>query len=231
MGVATTLASRSVICPIGGESFQALRLLSFLSVGMYLDHSSSGMELLRQKAYARPPEKLPRTIAGVPPPLPRCPGNGFVMYKEKFTQNELIRLKAFVETKQYRALYPRHSDYFVAAKLMEHVNADPREIAGTLLQATWEAKDDKQYADYACAALRAYNRSLERSYVDLKQWIFDQLIAGEMERRLSQFGAAKKRFTALIEFEAIRWWYERDIALLQIKLIDARDSERHLMPN
>jgi hypothetical protein len=45
--------------------------------------------------------------------------------------------------------------------------------------------------------LEAYNEALKGEYADRKQWLSDQLVAGELERRLRQFDKAQARFTTL----------------------------------
>ena len=52
-----------------------------------------------------------------PRPLPTCPKDGFVVFKEQFTAEEQDRLRAIVASKEYQSLRATESDYYVAAWL------------------------------------------------------------------------------------------------------------------
>ncbi|MBP7370537.1 MAG: hypothetical protein KA902_03775, partial [Arenimonas sp.] len=115
---AMTEYKSDLICPIGGEKFEAVLAGSGTSFGNYLD----------LKPYGPTP---------APWPIAKCPSNGFVIFKNSFTPTEREKLKSFVETEQYQLLQKKYSNYYLAAKLKENLGVAKREIAHTLLQATW----------------------------------------------------------------------------------------------
>lgn len=141
-------------CPIGGETFSSLAQLSGYQMGSFLDLKPYGM-------------------LSAPSPLPRCPSNGLVMYKYKFTQEELARLEGYVLSEEYQDLRKIHTNYYLVSRLKKYLGAPQlglshlqNEIAFTLLQATWEAKPGEQYRQYALEALDIYKSMLQSRYPD-----------------------------------------------------------------
>src|SRR5262245_40618932 len=70
---ATTFGDEEFTCPIGGQTFTATVFSSTFSVGQRLDLKPIGGPLLSML-------------------LPVCPDNGFVMYKMKFSDEEVRTL-------------------------------------------------------------------------------------------------------------------------------------------
>lgn len=208
---AMTLHNTELTCPIGGEKFEAVLAGSGTSFGKYLD----------LKPYGPMP---------APWPIAKCPGNGFVMFKDSFTASELKELESFVKTAQYQAMQERFSNYYLAAKLSEQINVKKRDLAYTLLYATWEADNDSEYRKYALEALTAFKQALMLKYNDQKNWSTDQLIAGELERRTGDFSASKKRFTELSEKPEFQTGIELEIVKLQLSLIDSKNSNPEKIP-
>jgi hypothetical protein len=146
---------------------------------------------------------------GQPTPAPwpsaRRPGNGFVMFSSKET------------------------NYYLAARLMTAIAVPRRRVAYALVQASWEARVPEQHRRYIEEALAEYKVSLE-SEVDPEHWINDQLLAGELERRLGQFDTASSRFTALLADPRTMKEIHIRIARFQLELIARRDSRSQLVP-
>ena len=206
---AHTVFETDLVCPIGGQTFKAVLAGSGTSFGKFLDLKPYG------------------PIAA-PWPLAKCPDNGFVIFKETFTDAELERLTAFVASPAYREMKDVHSPYYLAAALQQEIGAAPERVAFTLLQATWEAGDER-YHSYAAAALDAYVRLLDAAPGDDRQRLTHRLIAGELERRLGHFDAAARRFQALQD-EATLPPFIRSVIALQQKLIAARNASQQPMP-
>jgi len=207
---ASTFYQTEIVCPIGGETFTTTLAGSGYTSGRFLD----------LKPFGPTP---------APWPLAKCPSNGFVLYRSKFTDAELGRLREFVESPQYQELKSLHSNYYLAAVLQRHLEEPPSRIASTLLQATWEARGN-QYQLYASEALDLYKTLLSEPYADKKKWLTDQLIAGELERRLERFDDAHKRFSELkdgLPNDA----FELEIVDLKIKLISERKSNQQRIPS
>ena len=114
---ATRLGEIEILCPIDGKRFKALTAFSGFQFG-------AGLDL------------MPLGPTPAPWPLAKCPGNGFVIYKEKFSPKETDRLKTIVRSAEYRALTKVHTTYFLAAQLQSTMGEPAYIIANTLLRAT-----------------------------------------------------------------------------------------------
>ncbi len=203
---AGTFAEVSVVCPLDGEKFKTFLAMSGMQVGIYLDLKPVG------------------PIAA-PWPIAKCPTSGFVIYKESFSAREITKLRSYVATSDYQALQRTQTNYYLAAKLQGFLNVPHREVTSTLLRATWEAQPGGQYATYAAEALDAYKLVLQKPYTDQKQWVIDQLVAGELERRLGKFDEAKARFFALASNKKLSDTTSRAIVELQLKLVAERNTQ------
>lgn len=208
---ALTFREREFTCPIDGEKFRTSLAASGTSYGRFLDLKPFGP-------------------TAAPWPLAKCPSTGFVLYKETFSEGEIARLREYVGSDEYKGLKSDHSSYYLAAKLRTHLGEKPNQLAYMLLQATWEAKSGEQYRQYAAAALEAYKLALAEPYADQQRWISDQLVAGELERRLEQFDSSKSRFVSLAERDELKTGVLRDIVELQLQLIEAKDSSSKMIP-
>lgn len=209
---AMTFSEVEVTCPLGGEVFTATLARSGTKFGTFLDFRPYG------------------PIAS-PTPLAKCPANGFVVYKEKFTDDELRQLTPYVESEDYQSLQEKQTNYYLAAKLQSFLKeTSKQQIARTLLQATWEVESREQYLSYANEALATFKLALKEDYAKKNEWLTDQLIAGELERRLGQFAEAKKRFLMLSDREKVGSGTVHNMIQLQLQLIEAKDSEPNLIP-
>ena len=103
-------------------------------------------------------------------------------------------------------------------------------IAYAFLQATWEARSPDQYARYARVALRQYRYILAKPEHDDMKWPTQQIIAGELERRLGLFDKARTRFAKLKELDQFKQGVFPDIVELQLRLIDEKNTGSHRIP-
>lgn len=202
---ALRLVMTEVTCPLDGTTVRYAKAISGTSFGTYLDLEPYGM-------------------VAAPLPLPKCAGNGFVMYKDKFSDEEIARIRTYVNSPEYQALQKAHRSYYLAAHLQRVLNESPRLVAVTLLQATWQGRAGDEYTRYATEALEAYQQVLALPATDAKQWFTDQLVAGELERRLGKFDDAKARFRVLLRHAEIDRGIHRKVVELQLKLIEAKDQ-------
>ena len=138
---AATTRQEEQTCPIDGEKFTATLATSGYMRGRFLDGKPYGSIL-------------------APPPIPKCPTSGFVVYKRTFTEDELTRLRAFVATPAYRAAAAQETTHYLLALLLEHMGAPKRSIAYARLLSTWQAADGEQYRRYAGEALEAHKAAL-----------------------------------------------------------------------
>ena len=89
--VATTLTTEERICPLGGQRFTVDVLMSFSTFGKRLDLKTDG-------TYGTDPFRLVV-----------CP-NGFVDYKENYSQAELNKLEVLITSDNYQTLRLDNTD-------------------------------------------------------------------------------------------------------------------------
>jgi hypothetical protein len=174
-------------------------------------------------------DRRPVGAIASPWPLPKCPKNGFVVFKKAFTPAEIRTLEPFVRSAQYQALQKTESDYFLASRLMTELRAPRHEIASALLRATWEVENDPRYPRYAERALAAIEALLaDGSALQRDDVASYRQIAGELERRLGRFDAARARFIALRGAPGVKGTPLERIVLQELELIRRRDTATHL---
>lgn len=208
---ASRVVEASFVCPIGGEEFRFLVQASGYVNGSFLDFKPFGLLV-------------------APDYLPICPSNGFVMYKRKFSMEELASLEEYVLSDAYQSIRKSHTAFYRASRLQRHLSEPAETIAFTLLQATWQAKAGEQYRMYATEALDAYKTLSETVQPGSQRWLRRQLIAGELERRLERFDDAETRFRDLAGMADLVKGVDRDIVELQLRLIAARNSQPEKIP-
>ena len=168
------------VCPIGGERFSAQEMGSGTSFGHFLDGRVYG-------------------AIQSPWPLVSCPGNGFVIYKDDYSADEIKRLTAVVNSDEYQRMRGSETSYWLLARLFEAVDAPARERAGVLQRATWQASPE-QYPRYVQAASTTHAQQCPDARAAAERdefWLYCQMLLGEWERRLSRFDAARARFERL----------------------------------
>jgi hypothetical protein len=199
---ASTVATEKFVCPVGGEKFTAQMAMSGTAFGQYLDFKPYGPIF-------------------APPPLPVCPGNKLVMYKT-FSPAEVVSLTAFLKSGHYLSKDRKHSPYYLAARLMRHLDEPQEKIARALLMSTWEADEPALYQEYAAEALKAFGMALEGNYDSRMGRLNDEVVAGELERRLGRFDEAGARFERLSR-EDLQPYHRKWIAL-QLQLIAQKST-------
>lgn len=117
---ASTYTEEEVVCPVGGEKFTRMALMSISTWGAL-------------------PDGMPLGSGVFPVELPQCPSNGLVMYRD-FTPEEVARLAPFIASEGYKALRsagetPRYLAYRTAQFLGD------KDLHWWLLEASWEAKN------------------------------------------------------------------------------------------
>ncbi|HZQ74871.1 MAG TPA: hypothetical protein VFB08_18305 [Burkholderiales bacterium] len=207
---ASTYAPAEMVCPLDGKPFRQTMAMSGTQVGQMLDLKPVG-------------------ALQAPWPLPVCPGNSFVVYRE-FRPREIERLKRFVKTPQYAALRRKETAYYRVARTRRFLGESDDAVAFSLLQATWEARSPSEYARYARETLGAYRRILARARGDEETWRAQQLLVGELQRRLGLFEDARGHFMELAEGERFSEGVWREIVALQLRLVEERSIEPHEMP-
>lgn len=206
---AHTFGVQNFTCPLDGEVFEQQMDMSGTQFGTMLDLKPIG------------------PIAA-PWSLPVCPSSQFVMYRT-FTPEEIEILKRFVASTDYINIKDE-AIYYRVAQLKRLMQEPAKEIAMTLLQATWQARSNEEYARYAKEALVTFNLLLIDQSKGSKDWITNQLIILELERRLSLFEAAEARLASLKTTEMLGEERYVKILELQAQLIMKRDNTSQPIP-
>lgn len=167
-------------CAVGGERFTYISTASMSQWG------------------SRPDGK-PYGSWTFPMPLPECPGNGLVMYRD-FTKSEVKALKPLLATREYRQLVTdRETPYYRAHWLMEKLGDAPLDGAWVLLQASWEADADpdrkRRYQDEFVQ--RAQSLAKPEAGQDDLGWMVVNLRAVNALRELGRFDSAVQVLDAL----------------------------------
>lgn len=119
--VASTPMNQTMTCPIGGASF------TFATTGSYT-------------TFGTRPDGKPFGNWTFPSPLPECPDNGLVLYKE-YTPEEVAKLEPIIASEAYQALRKADTSYYRAYWLMKEMGLGPEDYLWALLQASWQADD------------------------------------------------------------------------------------------
>jgi WD40 repeat protein len=204
---AHTSAQVEMTCPYDGTKFLFEAQTSGTAFGTTLDF-------------------MPVGAIQSPQPIAVCPTNGFVFFKDKFDDQELERLRPLILSPDYQAL-KEETPYYRAAWIGEHTGAPHAQVSVMLLQATWEAfRDPRRYSRYATELAARLPEDVETSKPDQKRMF--QLLQGEIMRRLGKLDDAKQYFQ--------KWSKELEptgndavITAFEIKLIEERDTQPHLM--
>jgi hypothetical protein len=199
-------------CPIGGQTFTYMALNTEPSKKLNLD--------------------MKRVDSFYPWPHPKCPRNGFVIYKNDLTSAEIDKLRPYVLSEEYRALSEVHSTRYLEAILRKRLGEPAYDVAWALVQATWEvASDPDRYRRYAEEALATYDSIPLASLTNIRFRNLKRMMSGELARRLGKFDQARDRFLEMRDnAELSKPNYQR-IVEYQLKLIRAKDSGPHPIPN
>lgn len=175
--MATTWAEVTLKCPIGGKKFKTSSMASNSYFG--------------QRPDGRPYSPMPVT------PMFECPDNGFVLYKEKFSQDEIARLTPLVASAEYQAMRQTETQYYRAWWLMEKVGASRLGRITNLMVAGWESDADApRKARYQTAFVAAVG-AFERDPASPADWFWLNLRAANALRELGRFDESVARLDAI----------------------------------
>ena len=200
------------ICPLDGTKFVTTEDASGTSFGKRLDLKAVG------------PTASPWSI-------PVCPKDHFVLFKKKFSDEELADLRSFVSSKPYQAVAADHSSYFLLARIFEHLKKAPGTIGFMYLQASWQVEGDPAaYREYAQSSLASYREAIAAAKDHGEAWQTAELISGELERRLGLFPEATRRFTELAKQPEFQKGLFKSIVNYQLELLKQHDTAPHKIP-
>jgi hypothetical protein len=129
-------------------------------------------------------------------PFPVCPDNGFVVYKNEFSKDEIAALEPIVLSEAYQEAKRQHTDHYMAAFMLERIgHSDRHEIATLYLQASWEAEDGKTNLvdQYRSLSVKTFDEFLKGQSARSDRWWSAVIIAADLQRMLGDFGAVEKR--------------------------------------
>lgn len=180
---ATKVLPKQISCPIGGEKFQYDAILSYSTFGERPDGKPFGTLIF-------------------PAPMPECPRNGFVMFRNEFTAGEIARLTPLVATPEYRAM--RHEPaYQRAAWLAERIGAPMREQAWLTLRASWTADQDPRRKRALQSRFVRIVDAMAPDATSLVWWAL-QCRAVNAQRELGEFSGASARIEHLRSLRTTR---------------------------
>lgn len=176
--VATTLHTTTIKCPVGGQEFQDIGISSYSTFGSRPDGKPYGtLEIF---------------------PLHLCPSNGFVIFDDNFTSEEISELERVVKTSEYNEVTATETSYYRAWWLANAIGRGKLELSNLLLQASWETDDNltrkQRYQEKFIEISDAINSS---DFEDSSAfWL--ALRNANAHRELGQFKQAKDRLHQLL---------------------------------
>jgi hypothetical protein len=171
---AKTPASVERTCPIGGEKIQS-------PVGTSDTHFESRPD-------GRPYGPNPLV------PAAECPGNGFVVFDDQFTEAELTLMAAIVSSTEYQAMRKNETQHYRAWWLLEHSGrTDPARAAQVLLVASWETDEAPERKARYQKLFAGAAAAVERSPANADEWFWLNLRGANAARELGRFDIATER--------------------------------------
>lgn len=169
---ATPTVRKTMTCPIGGETFTYQQPVSSAALG------------------SRPDGK-PYGISAAPAPLPECPGNGLIFYKD-YTDDEVKILEPLVASEDYQALRKTDTQYYRAYWLMRQMGVGPEDYLWALLQASWQVDGKPELRARYLSELAALSAKVAPNPSDM-DWIGMEGRAINALRELGRFDEAEAR--------------------------------------
>ena len=206
---ATTFSTETRTCPVGGEIYTTEVLMSYSIFERRLD-------LKPQGSYGSDPALL---II--------CP-NGFVDYKDSYSEEELIKLTELVNSKEYQRFRSGNNEYYLLAKILEHMGSGKLTTAWHYLNASWLAENNHnrlQYVRYLNLAIK----DMIEAKSELEIGFAPRFLIAELNRLKGDFEEA------LFHLEDLEInWPAEDYELVLIEfergLINAKNSKPMMQP-
>lgn len=164
--------SQTMTCPIGGASFTFATNDPGVVIGTR-------------------PDGRPYGNSAFPAPLPECPDNGLVLYKQ-YTPEEVAKLEPIVASDAYKALRTADTSYYRAYWLMKQMGLGPEDYLWALLQASWQADDKPELKARYLTELVEGSAAVEPRLDDLN-WIGMEARSANALRELGRFDEAIAR--------------------------------------
>ena len=118
-----------------------------------------------------------------PAPMPACPRNGFVIYKDTFSAQEIEKIIPLLDTPAYKQAPTPYRAYLMMQKVGEPLESQLRKLQ----EASWNGPDS-----YREQALRLLGPILAQDKLTDKARLHHLLFKAELERRLGRFAQAQQ---------------------------------------
>lgn len=167
---ATTTIEQDFTCPVGGEKFQSSVIASHTSWGQRPDGRRYGTLPIH--------------------PIVECPGNGFLLFDEEFTPEDIAVLEPLVASAEYQAMRSAETPNYRVWWLRSKLGRDPLDLTSSLLRATWESDHDVDRKARYQAAFIAATTALQRTEANAQTWFWFNARAANALRELGNFDEA-----------------------------------------
>lgn len=164
---ATTWFEVTKECPIGGKKFKS-------------------QEMGSNSYFGQRPDGRPYSPSPIPP-IDECPDNGFVIFDETFTKEELSQLTSLVASSEYKELQASETRHYRAWWLMKKIGRDPYQLAIRLLFASWETDQNSDRKARYQSAFASQALALEFSEERRENWFWLRMRAANALRETGSF--------------------------------------------
>ena len=200
-------------CPIGGVEFSADLPRSADHTGQNLDFKLTGEGVVSPAA------------------VPICPDNGFIIYRDDFSEGEISSLTSYVLSAEYQEMVDVHTPYYRLAKIQDFLGRPVLEVAFTYLRASWEVDTDRaRYEPYARVAASGMESYLVDANRETADFFTSHVLLAELKRRVGDFAGAKAALDAVKHHDTASKPYPSRIMIELYKLIAGENREPHHMP-
>lgn len=172
---------KELTCPLDGEVFESLRLGTHSRYGTYFDLE-------------------PVSYMDFPAPVPVCPSNGFVIYKDDLDSAEVTAQQKVIETPDYKKRLGRNTSYHLFAYVAEKMNLE-YDVWWLHLKSTWEAdlcRRPDLYSDYVREVIKHTGLALQDLGPEDDMFWVTQRVRINAYRRLGDFEGAKSELDLLL---------------------------------
>ena len=215
----------TVECPLGGGVANGIETLGMVVTNKGLDGRLYG----------------PHTEAHPPP---ECVDNGFLVYKNDFSETELLHLEKYISSEEYQRMWRSGVPAFYRlAKTYEYLEYPIVNYAYLYLMATWKFRDawsggasdmkKDSYEHYAREAISAFILAVDQMqlnpYRNQKRLVQFHYLLTELYRRVGEFESAEQTLNWLRQTELDASFIHWTVIEFQDHLISKKDSDHHMM--
>lgn len=213
LAIAVSAQATTYTCPVGGAEFSVDLLRSAEHTGQNLDLKLTGEGVIS------------------PAPIPICPDNGFVIYRDDFSAAEISSLTAYVLSHEYQEMVDDHTPYYRLAKILDFQARPVLEVAFTYLRASWEVDTEAaRYEPYASAAATGIEAYLVDADPETRDYFTSHVLLAELKRRVGDFAGAKATLDFIKHHDTASKPYPSRIMIKLYELIASENREPHQMP-